>query len=577
MSSWKWSKKTELLVSIIIMILGFLFLIWRVRFGYCFNDEPFILSLAHRLSLGDKLIIDEWHPTQLFGIIVFPIFKLYYFIKGSTEGLLLFSRLCFCFFWLITASFVYIVCRRYTIFAISTFVFIVLFAPFDYMTCSYSSFGLIGILLLSCVSLKAMEEENIRSAFLNGIISSFLCCTVVLCSPFFSLAYFLVVFSLLLYVRWKHNNGSRHFNTILVTNVCCTITIGVLCIYCFSLKGHTFFELIDRIPQILNDPAHKESILYKIIHTIAAVYRPMLALYVIGVLFLCLYMFLPNGKQFRCMTALYWAVVFLFSRISIASAVIDHYSFNYEMLDLGLLSFVAFTLLNKKPWKLFFCFSVLGLLYATCTFLASNTKLMALSAALVPCGAIGIVYIAMLAGELKQDLSSDLRASAATIVCVLLLCQFSLQICIRTSRQFWDNPLPELSETIQCGAAKGLITTPDRCKAYENEFRALETLLDKAGDISGKRFLSLSSNPVLYLDADLRYGTFSAWSFGYGKELINRLSSYYDFNPGNKPDLVYYTDEEVELSRVFTSSEYRLVDYDEHHLLVRIDNSKAMN
>lgn len=40
------------------------FLIWRAPYGYSFDDESFIVSLALRLTKGDMLLTGEWHGTR---------------------------------------------------------------------------------------------------------------------------------------------------------------------------------------------------------------------------------------------------------------------------------------------------------------------------------------------------------------------------------------------------------------------------------------------------------------------------------------------------------------------------------
>ena len=66
-------KSLYQLLTFGIMTLSAAFLILRAPYGWCFNDEPFIVTLAQRLYLGDYMILDEWHPAQVFGPVLFPI------------------------------------------------------------------------------------------------------------------------------------------------------------------------------------------------------------------------------------------------------------------------------------------------------------------------------------------------------------------------------------------------------------------------------------------------------------------------------------------------------------------------
>ena len=58
-------------------IIAFVLLLTRSRYGFSYNDEPFILSLAQRLYYGDSLFIDEWNFAQNVGTLLLPFYRLY--------------------------------------------------------------------------------------------------------------------------------------------------------------------------------------------------------------------------------------------------------------------------------------------------------------------------------------------------------------------------------------------------------------------------------------------------------------------------------------------------------------------
>ena len=60
--------------SVFIMAAALFFLLLRAPYGWCFNDEPFIVTLAQRLYMGDRMILDEWHPAQVFGPVILPFY-----------------------------------------------------------------------------------------------------------------------------------------------------------------------------------------------------------------------------------------------------------------------------------------------------------------------------------------------------------------------------------------------------------------------------------------------------------------------------------------------------------------------
>ena len=81
-------KYRQVIVWGICMLLAEGLLIWKARYGFGSEDEPFYLTIAHRLVKGDGLISEEWHLSQLSAVLLYPIMKLYLAVAGTTEGIL---------------------------------------------------------------------------------------------------------------------------------------------------------------------------------------------------------------------------------------------------------------------------------------------------------------------------------------------------------------------------------------------------------------------------------------------------------------------------------------------------------
>ena len=70
-------------------------LIFRAFFGVDYTDESFYFALAKRFAMGDQILVDEWFPTQLIGVLLLPFYRLYVGLCGSQEGIILADRLCY--------------------------------------------------------------------------------------------------------------------------------------------------------------------------------------------------------------------------------------------------------------------------------------------------------------------------------------------------------------------------------------------------------------------------------------------------------------------------------------------------
>ncbi|EID83894.1 hypothetical protein MSI_27500 [Treponema sp. JC4] len=54
--------------------------------------RDFIFLQVHRLFTGDRLLIDDWTPTQFYAPLLYPLYTLFIKITGSTDGAFLFFR-----------------------------------------------------------------------------------------------------------------------------------------------------------------------------------------------------------------------------------------------------------------------------------------------------------------------------------------------------------------------------------------------------------------------------------------------------------------------------------------------------
>ena len=90
----------KILPAFVFFAAAALFLFRRARYGYCYQDEPFLVSLAARILRGDTLLLDEWNGAQNTGVLLLPVYALMHRLLGGTEGILLAMRWAYCAFWL---------------------------------------------------------------------------------------------------------------------------------------------------------------------------------------------------------------------------------------------------------------------------------------------------------------------------------------------------------------------------------------------------------------------------------------------------------------------------------------------
>ena len=526
-----------------------LFLFWRAKYGYMFNDEPFCVTLAQRLWQGEALIVHEWHGAQNFGVVLLPLFGLFKLLFNTTTGILLAFRYVYCALWLIVCRIVCESLRKYGYLALLATIYLLLFSPLDYMTLSYTSIGLMSVLLVSTLLYGWISSGVIskKKLFFLGILISI----TALCCPAMAICYILYTFSAF---ALYGISGMKSYKQKLLGNwdrkallkPWCYITLGIsvmVTYYLALLLPRVSLQEISRnLRMIFSDPEHKS------INFIKAPIDFLYAIYISSpvfcvLIFICFLLAIASKKIKNLPTFLFivCSVAWVLQAVIVAKKI--YFQFNYQMLSIVLVGTVAFVMIKKKPWTLFAAYFIVGGCYAFCSFLMSNTGVFAVSAALSVAGVFSIICIGLLAKQIYAEYTqgSLLRGIAIVLAVTVLWGQIVLEFYVRTNRTYWDEPLPMLTQTIQDGPAKGLVTNIENSELYEQKLDALNGLL-MGEDTAGKKLLVWNSMPWVYLAADMNFATFSAWTFGYEDGLSDRLKAYFSLHPGNEPDFILVYD-----------------------------------
>ena len=567
------------IIFVMTIILGFIFLIWRAPFGYCFNDEPFIVTLGQRLSNGDSLIFDEWHMAQTFSPVMLFFYQIYILSVGSTEGILLCFRYIYCVIWIIVCGIVFhfmlnhhYLCELFKgrkilqiFLALSVFWYLLLFSPLDYMTISYTSIGLSSTIGIVLMLLCNPDRNRVRLGF--WCFFGILIAINTVCCPWMAVFYIVSAVIYFVYLIVKKQKPGLFINYFAV--VVTVIILFVLYCYFFILQNNDISLLFPNIEAVLSDPEHSTNILKLLISGAYYVIRFSNVSLVFYAAALSLFFIFRNKIHtvklfavFLCTIGFLVSIIYYFS--------VYKSGFNYQMLSIAIFGFVSYLMLEEKPKRLFYAFYGVGILYAIADHLSSNTRLMAISMAFSVCGIGGIIFIFLLFEELHGTCSKkSLRSCVSCMLGVIVLSQIGTEFTTRIIRQYWDSPIYMLSETIMSGAAKGIKTTNEKMTEYEDTYDNLTVLLSMAKTSKQDEFVSLTYSPVIYLNANMAYGTFSAWTLGYSSEtLYNKYSEYYKYNKDKKADVVF-VNSESDLYDWFDTNDYTKYEYNGAALYVR--------
>ena len=92
-------KRMQHLIFVCLFVLIELLLIRRSFYAFNTADEVYYIGTSERIFRGEKVLIDEWNPTQqLCGFLLHPIYSLIRVVMGSTEGIVVASRFLYLIF-----------------------------------------------------------------------------------------------------------------------------------------------------------------------------------------------------------------------------------------------------------------------------------------------------------------------------------------------------------------------------------------------------------------------------------------------------------------------------------------------
>ena len=257
-----------------------------------------------------------------------------------------------------------------------------------------------------------------------------------------------------------------------------------------------------------------------------------------------------------------------------------HTAFNQQMVAIVFLGVLSFFMLKNKKENIvpFCCFMIFGFVHSFISYMSSDTKMNAIAMGLAISGIGSIIFIVKFIDELKSDLYFNKdkivivgKKTLSILFSIVMLFQFALQIYFKLDRQYTDSHLYKLKAQIDFGAAKGIYTTPHYKERYETFNSSMLELMQNV-DKNKKdeiRFLSLLPNPVLYLNAEMPIGAYSAWTF---KDFESKSNKYYEAHPEKIPNVIFYSIKNDILSNFnIDVSDFVKFQKDEFVLLVKSD------
>ncbi len=558
--------------------------------GGLFHDEGWYYADAHRFALGDAPIVDEWHPAQSFFILLCPVFKLFYTLTGSTDGVVLFFRLLYvalksAMYWGLYIA----LRRRYPVASVFVSGCLCAYEHLQFQTTSYYTLApyflcSAGLLLFMCENRKTVARFAAGCLFFCGVMT------------FPSLLFVCVVFAIaVIGLAVKNRLASRsgrecsHDPTggpgtirdlfsarSFVTMIAGSLLCGALTA-AFLLSRASPAELLSGLPKLFDDAGHDDlfSVIREKAIAFGLLYSPALLLSA-G----CFILFAVSRRAGgQCAKVLedkrtQAAVIFisLFISISVAfvlwSVVMPDLFFGPDVgsgaflfsceaffIPVALFSLNAYVLLDKRDLSLLL-FVVYGLLCSVCVDAVSNASFGL--CVFVSCVPACLIYAELL-GRLRRDaapaadggslpaarksrsfLSAAIPAALCAVLCASL---FAAELARRpfdriAFPEYYDDSLGDGTDrektVFDDGIFKGMNAVTDVAEKYDSYDADARRMKDMFPD--GTLYVD-AVYPNVYLSADMRYGCHSV--FTEGDRVISRQLEYLSLHPDREPDVIY--------------------------------------
>lgn len=523
MTRSEWHKAS---VSVFILILLGIILFHHAKFGFIWGDEPHYFAIAYRFLQGDVPFLDDWHLSQIYSILLVPYVAIYQWIAGSFDGILLVSR------------YVYVILQTLMAILIFRFLFrkdkdmlaslipacvFLIFCRANIQTISYysaSAFCFTGAcLLIADGSFDSCSKQMMHLRYyFAGILFGF----CVFCNP----AILVAIAVMLIHLR---KDRSALFPLILGG---LTVAVPV----CMAVLPRFDFALFRKyLPEILStdNGKYEGSKLITLFQVQAWAFknsRWTLMLFIpLGILELWMKKRGSINAKWRSIICILNGMILFLSFIFTCRSVY----WSCISLFAGLLFGINQMLLAEKREREFRFFTIImGILAAFCWSVTSDTGF---SAALVGylTAAIGALYEGLHSlTDLLND--SDSRAQTCAILFSLIAAMLvpADMMRERLSLFYRDAPYNQLTEQIASGPGKGIITTSECVRRYEDIVHSLEPLRAKEGTLYISGFC-----PWGYLCTDLKVGSFTTYRI-ISDEENEKLERYYETHPEKIPDYV---------------------------------------
>ena len=551
-------------------LIGVGLLVYKAFFSVGFDDEGLFIINPLRFARGDRMLVDDWHVSQLSAFLSYPFIGAFYHLTGDAEGLILFSRIAYISVKTVVSVAVYLTLRSYGKGAVAaSLLFLLRESVWFYFILYYNT----ELLLFGqCLTLLFFSSRSGRPQLKAFFIGVFLAMCVIACpyTAVLFLAYTVAVAVSFAKRRKTLTQGgqtglSSGFS-LLTGRGWLTVSAGIAFVavlfFAFILRNNSFGEIVRNLPLVFYDDEYRTGVLsglaevftelgYHLYHVSAVI--PVWASIIGAVIFAAAAFDKGRMKRRGIYTALMFSVC-LFgvihayaARNEVTAEIGVSLNRRYESLIFGFFGVHCYLLTKNRDKRVFWYLFIPGVLLTVLRTMESDMFYSA-GDMIAPVALTGAtLMILQFFDELKNEARSKAWSRGAAVLAVLF---FAIQFCYRFDNlrsfhsfaeyEYGDNSITEeaMSVKLSRGPMKGLHVSEKDAKIYNDTLADLD------------RIRSERSGPIMvpdedcwiymYLD-DMPMGSYSGYIVSDKWVKFDRIKmmQYYEYHPERYPTAIY--------------------------------------
>ena len=567
----RFSRVDYVAAAVAAVVFGYLFCTAAVGMGAI--DESCYYSIVQRQLAGDRLLVDDWHVSQLSSVLQLLPYWFFVTLTGSAAGVILWMRYLYLAVDLILYCCMYGKLRRYGVWAVLSAALFCTYIPSAIRMLNYYTMALHGLAVTALLIGFGQEKKSVPTLLLIGAV---IACTV-LAEPFIAFLYFIWCALVLLRALFAKKGKSFLDNYAFALNgrlwlfATAGIALTAAVFFTYLLTRSPLTEIMKTAPELFTD--YEYSVQGKKLGSVIDFRKLFDALKFFG--------FLPavgfllavvcavlrrSGRSGRFRLPLFIAVAACFvGSYAIAGYLLVRYPvligvrfmmptiiyfYYFQGLPLSFFGLACYALCEKKDRRIF--------LFWLLSFAANAVVDVASELMLGVCAGVAFPAVMISLRDLLWELREERKVrsaekddekrtrapkawiptTAAALCFTALLCWEGVSLysvgfygLVEQIANFTDDRA--VTATVPAGPLKGIKTTARVCGIYEDILSDLDVI---KADTKGPVYVTgLCCYDYLYLE--LPVGSYSTWYVEEDSQ--TRQTRYWELHPEKRPEYIY--------------------------------------